>query len=85
MMQFSWMLLRLYGRGNFTIESDIARSEFEQRVIEKAHAARTVLSRLPTWMWKCDPSVANQRENETYLQFTELLHVRFFFLLNQPL
>jgi len=73
MMQFSWMLLRLYGVGNFTVESEMARGDFERRVVEKAQAARSVLSRLPTWTWKCDPSGRNHRENETFIQFTEVL------------
>ena len=75
MMQFSWMLLRLYGVGNFTVESEMARGDFERRVVEKAQAARSVLSRLPTWTWKCDPSGRNHRENETFIQFTEVLQV----------
>jgi hypothetical protein len=73
MMQFSWMLLRLYGKGNFTQESEMARADFERRVAEKAQAARNVLSQLPTWMWKCDTPQSEQIENETYIQFTELL------------
>jgi len=73
MMQFSWMLLRLYNKGNFTLESELARAAFEERLTEKTIAARRVLATLPTWTWTCDASHAEQRENETYIQFTEVL------------
>lgn len=73
MMQFSWMLLRLYGKGNFTFESDMARADFENRVIEKTRAARSILSQLPSWLWKCDTPKSEQLENETFIQFTEVL------------
>ena len=61
--------------GNFTIESETARSDFERRMMEKTHTAHNVLSQLPTWMWKCDTARDKQIENETYIQFTELLQV----------
>ena len=57
----------------------MARADYENRVIEKAKAARMVLSQLPSWMWKCDMPQSDQFENESYIQFTELLQVRKFF------
>nr|CAH0106944.1 unnamed protein product [Daphnia galeata] len=54
MMQFSWMILRLYGRGNNANETEQARIDFEKRMTEKAAAAQKI-------------------ENETYIQFNELL------------
>jgi hypothetical protein len=48
---------------------------------EKAEAARKVLSELPTWMWKCDTPTYDKIENETYIQFNELLQVRPFSIL----
>lgn len=74
--------------GNFTLESDMARADYENRVIEKAKAARMVLSQLPSWMWKCDMPQSDQFENESYIQFTELLQVRNFsvsYVLTWPL
>ncbi|XP_046442502.1 uncharacterized protein LOC124192954 [Daphnia pulex] len=73
MMQFSWMILRLYGRGNNSNETEKARVDFEKRMTEKAEAAQKVLSQLSTWMWKCDPPTNDQIENETYIRFKELL------------
>lgn len=58
----------------------MARADFENRVIEKTRAARSVLSQLPSWMWKCDMPKAEQLENETFIQFTEVLQVSNFFL-----
>lgn len=45
-------------------------------MIGKAFAASSVLTHLPTWMWKCDPPPAKHVENDTYIQFTELLQVK---------
>ncbi|KAI9565211.1 hypothetical protein GHT06_008993 [Daphnia sinensis] len=73
MMQFSWMLLRLYGKGSYATETEKARIDFERRMTEKAEAAQNVLSNLTNWMWKCDTPKSEQIENETYIQFTELL------------
>ena len=105
MMQFSWMLLRLYGRGtclycgfqpktlinskqfwsifqgsssgNYETETEEARDAFEKRMMEKADVAQKVLSKLSTWMWKCDTPSSDQLENETYIQFNELLQVSY--------
>ena len=76
-LQINTLMTRFYFliTGNFTIESEMARAGFERRVTEKAEAARNVLSLLPTWMWKCDPPQAKYQENETFIQFTELLQV----------
>lgn len=57
------------------MESELARAAFEERLTEKTIAARRVLATLPTWTWTCDASHAEQRENETYIQFTEVLQV----------
>ncbi len=54
----------------------MARANFEHRMIRKAQAASSVLSHLPTWIWKCDPPPSKHVENETYIQFTELLQVK---------
>ncbi|XP_065556125.1 uncharacterized protein LOC136024620 isoform X1 [Artemia franciscana] len=71
MMQFSWMLLKIYEKGDFTRESDLARQEFEKRVTEKAQVARSVISQMSNWYDRC----INEKpvENETYIQFTEVL------------
>lgn len=53
----------------------MAREDFEHRVMEKAQAAHSALSHLSTWVWKCDTPRTKQIENETYIQFTELLQV----------
>lgn len=64
--------------GNNANETEQARIDFEKRMAEKAAAARKVLSELSTWMWNCDTPTNEQMENETYIQFNELLQVRAF-------
>ena len=64
--------------GNNTNETEQARIDFEKRMTEKAATAQKVLSELSTWMWKCDTPTSDQIENETYIQFKELLQVRAY-------
>lgn len=68
-------------KGSYATETEQARIDFERRMIEKAEAARNVLSNITNWMWKCDTPSTDHIENETYIQFTELLQVRPFLLL----
>jgi hypothetical protein len=73
MMQFSYMMLRLYGRGNFTLESDLARRTFETQAGEKLLAAKAVLEGLSRDYYRCDPP--KHVEGKTYVQMTQLLQV----------
>ena len=71
MTQFSYMMLRLYGRGNFTLESEMAKQNFESQAVEKLMAVKSILPNMDRMLWKCDPNVPNERltfEKLTMLQ-----------------
>ena len=69
-LQFSYMMLRLYGRGNFTLESEMARKNFEAQATEKLLAVKSILPHMDKKLWKCDPTVQN--EHLTYEKLTML-------------
>ncbi|XP_071446965.1 uncharacterized protein [Hetaerina americana] len=71
MMQFSWMLLKLYNKGNFTLEAELMRERVEARMDEKIQAVRTAMTRASRELWVCDP--AHHEENETFVQLTNVL------------
>ncbi|KAM3962598.1 uncharacterized protein ACR2FA_003224 [Aphomia sociella] len=71
MMQFSWMLLRVYGKGNFTQEASLTRQRYGQRTNQTAAAARAALSLAKRDLYRCDPP--RHIEGVTYDQVTRLL------------
>uniref|UniRef100_U5EP73 Putative secreted protein n=1 Tax=Corethrella appendiculata TaxID=1370023 RepID=U5EP73_9DIPT len=71
MMQFSWMLLKTYGKGNFTKESELMRNNFEDRIEKTQAILQKVMERSDRDIWRCDPN--KFIENENYLQITRLL------------
>ncbi|XP_038209829.1 uncharacterized protein LOC119830767 isoform X1 [Zerene cesonia] len=71
MMQFSWMLLRIYGKGNFTQEASLTRQRYSERTARTAAAARAALSMARRDLYRCDPP--EHKEGETYAQVTRLL------------
>ncbi|XP_026734291.1 uncharacterized protein LOC113498483 isoform X3 [Trichoplusia ni] len=70
MMQFSWMLLRIYGRGNFTQEASLTRQRYAERTGQTATAARAALSRANRKLYRCDPQ---EYTKDTYAEVTRLL------------
>jgi len=71
MLQFSYMMLKIYGKGNFTVEEQRAREKFELQAKEKMESIKLVLPSMSRDYLKCDP--VDQREGETFLQVTRLL------------
>jgi len=59
MVQFSYMMLRLYGKGNFTLESEMAKRNFQTQAAEKLLAVKSILPHMDQRYWKCDPPQAN--------------------------
>ncbi|CAH2255105.1 jg7232 [Pararge aegeria aegeria] len=55
MMQFSWMLLRIYGKGNFTQEASLTRQRYGERTSRTAAAARAALAIARRDLYRCDP------------------------------
>ena len=68
------MMLRLYNRGNFTLESELARRSFESQATDKLLAVKGVLPNMSRDFWRCDPK--QQVEGATYVRVTELLQVQ---------
>lgn len=60
---------------NYATEAEEARADFSKRIKEMTEASRKALIAIPTWIWKCDTIMSNQKENETYIKFSELLQV----------
>ncbi|XP_043229648.1 uncharacterized protein LOC122385438 isoform X2 [Amphibalanus amphitrite] len=71
MIQFSYMLLRLYEKGSFTVEARLTAETYEQMSFEVASEAQHVIKDLSNSYWRCDP--AKHEEGKTYEQVTELL------------
>ncbi|CAG9562205.1 unnamed protein product [Danaus chrysippus] len=71
MMQFSWMLLRIYGKGNFTQEASLTRQRYGERTSRTAAAARSALAMAKRDLYRCDPP--QHKEGETYAEVTRLL------------
>ncbi|XP_057660741.1 uncharacterized protein LOC130896576 [Diorhabda carinulata] len=71
MIQFSYMLLRLYNKGNFTTESQILRERFEERTNSAINVVKKVMGEASREYWKCDPK--KYVKGETYEEITQLL------------
>merc|ERR1711962_182922 len=71
MLQFSYMMLKIYNKGNFTAEEERARQKFELQAKEKMESIKLVLPQMSRDYFMCDPQV--QEEGETFLQVTRLL------------
>ncbi|XP_041782556.1 uncharacterized protein LOC121599056 isoform X2 [Anopheles merus] len=73
MMQFSYMLLKTQGQGNFTVESQARRNELQTRLARTQQLVRNVMNQTSGEYWRCDPDRGAHRENVTYVQFTRLV------------
>ncbi|XP_031848288.1 chemokine-like protein orion isoform X1 [Nomia melanderi] len=71
MIQFSYMLLRMYNQGNnFSEEMELVRQQYGIRTSETIRAVKTAMAFAPRDLWMCDSP--NPKLNETYTQLTEL-------------
>ncbi|XP_077292880.1 uncharacterized protein LOC143915925 isoform X2 [Arctopsyche grandis] len=71
MMQYSWMILSVYGKGNFTIESKVSKQQYEQRIIMAVAACKRIMGESSRVLWRNDPK--QHIEGETYISLTRLL------------
>uniref|UniRef100_A0AAR5PBK7 Uncharacterized protein n=1 Tax=Dendroctonus ponderosae TaxID=77166 RepID=A0AAR5PBK7_DENPD len=71
MIQFSYMLLRLYGKGNFTKESQHSRERFQERTNNAVESVKRAMQKVSRELWKCDPK--KHVKGETYEEITNLL------------
>jgi len=71
MLQFSYMMLKIYDKGNFTAEGERARENFEEQAMKKMESMLMVLPDMPTDFLRCDP--VKHKAGDTYLEVTKLL------------
>lgn len=71
MMEFSWMMLRVYGRGNFSQEAELMRRDYEKRTERTLKLLKEVMRRSDRILWRCDPP--KHIPNVTYDEVTRLL------------
>ncbi|KAJ8946872.1 hypothetical protein NQ318_006782 [Aromia moschata] len=55
MIQFSYMLLRLYEQGNFTKEAQLIRDRYQDRTNSAVKAVKKVIENTSRDLWNCDP------------------------------
>lgn len=70
-MQFSYIMLNLYKRGDFTLESDLSFKSFQDQSTDKLLAVKGILQNMDRDYWKCDP--ASHQEGQTFVRMTQLL------------
>ncbi|XP_074027669.1 uncharacterized protein [Leptinotarsa decemlineata] len=71
MIQFSYMLLRLYNQGNFTTEAQIVRDRYEERTNNAIEIVKSAMNNVSRELWNCDPK--KHIKGETYEEITQLL------------
>ena len=74
LFSFLWDTLYLLFKGNFTSESEVAKTNFERQALEKLGSVREVLPELSREYRRCDPK--NHKEGETFLQVKGFLQVQ---------
>ncbi|XP_017113092.1 uncharacterized protein LOC108136442 isoform X1 [Drosophila elegans] len=71
MMEFSWMMLRVYGKGNYTQEAELMRSDYEKRTERTLKLLKDVMLRADRIVYRCDPG--KHVKGVTYDEVTRLL------------
>ncbi|KAJ8931393.1 hypothetical protein NQ314_015699 [Rhamnusium bicolor] len=71
MIQFSYMLLRLYDKGNFTKEAQLIRDRYEERTNNAVEIVQNCMKNASRELWNCDPK--KHVKGETYEEITQLL------------
>ncbi|KAH8308952.1 hypothetical protein KR059_004149 [Drosophila kikkawai] len=74
LMEYSYMVLRQLGRGNFTQELQLMREHHQRRLAEAQRVLQQVMSKSGRVYWRCDPGDQKQHvEEKTYSRVTRLL------------
>ncbi|XP_017079429.1 uncharacterized protein LOC108113372 [Drosophila eugracilis] len=73
MIEFSWMVLRQTGQGNFTQELLLMRQNHQKRIDQATEVLQKVMSKSTRLYWRCDPEKNNHVEGKTYGRVTRLL------------
>ncbi|XP_017147324.1 uncharacterized protein LOC108158988 [Drosophila miranda] len=73
MMEFSWMIQRELGKGNFTQEVALMRNNYARRMESSVKVLSQVMARSGRVYWRCDPGKDKHVSGETYDRVTRLL------------
>lgn len=73
MMEFSWMVQRQMGRGNFTQELLLMRQNHRKRQDAALEILRQLMGKTGRRYWRCDPAKDRHVEGETFARVTRLL------------
>ncbi|XP_037716793.1 uncharacterized protein LOC119551500 [Drosophila subpulchrella] len=73
MIEFSWMMLRQFGRGNFTQELLLMRENHQKRMEHAQQVLQQVMSHSNRLYWRCDPGKDQHVEGKTFDRVTRLL------------
>lgn len=73
MMEFSWMMLRVYGKGNYTQEAELMRNDYQKRTERTLKLLKDVMLRADRIVYRCDPP--KHIAKVTYDEVTRLLQV----------
>ncbi|XP_014242049.1 uncharacterized protein LOC106662462 [Cimex lectularius] len=71
MLQFSWMLLKAYDKGNFEMESELFKHKYLERMEQQANSIVYEMQQAPNEIKKCDPLI--HKQDETYTELTRFL------------
>lgn len=70
-MQFSYILLKSFGKGNFNAERKQMQEMFKNRINRHRHSTEQLMKLAGRDFWRCDPN--RHEEGKTFLQITRLL------------
>ncbi|XP_044249063.2 uncharacterized protein [Drosophila takahashii] len=73
MIEFSWMLMRQSGRGNYTQELLLMRRSHQKRIEQAQQVLLAVMTHSSRLYWRCDPGKDEHVEGKTYDRVTRLL------------
>ncbi|XP_064536031.1 uncharacterized protein LOC135426708 [Drosophila montana] len=73
MLEFSWMVLRDFGLGNFTQEMLLMRNKYQHRMLHSQQVLRQVLAHTGRIYWRCDPKPREHVLGKTYDEITRLM------------
>ncbi|KAL9695482.1 hypothetical protein quinque_014767 [Culex quinquefasciatus] len=73
LMQFSWMLLKTYGKDNVPTKAKRMRQTFQYRTNRIQMLLQQVMTQASREYWRCDPERNQHKEGKTFVQITRLL------------
>ncbi|XP_017054343.1 uncharacterized protein LOC108096906 [Drosophila ficusphila] len=72
-IEFSWMILRQSGRGNFTQELLLMRESHHKRMDRAVEVLLLVMNNSSRSYWRCDPEKGGHVEGETFDRVTRFM------------